>query len=154
EEVAKDITDPQTKISVYNRARSHKIITAANSKTKKEAIDKTTLTLDALGSGSDYSSFLQHLGVPSLDLGFGGEDEGGEYHSIYDSYDLYVKFKDPGFQYGVTLAETAGHAVLRMANADVLPFDFTHLYNTIEGYSNELTTLLQKTREATEIENQ
>ena len=102
-----------------------------------------------MGSGSDYSSFIQHAGIPSLNIGYGGEDNGGEYHSIYDSYDLYAKFKDPGFQYGVTLAETAGHAVLRMANADVLPFDFTHLYKTIDDYSKDLMKLLQTTREST-----
>ncbi len=93
-------------------------------------------------------------GIPALNIGYGGEDDGGEYHSIYDSYDLYAKFKDPGFRYGVTLAETAGHAVLRMANADVLPFDFTHLYKTIDEYSKDLMSLLQKTRETTEVENQ
>ena len=107
-----------------------------------------------MGSGSDYSSFIQHAGIPALNLGYGGEGDGGEYHSIYDSYYDYTKFKDPGFQYGVTLAQTAGHAVLRMANADVLPFDFTHLYNTVNDYSNDLISLLQKTRESTDVENQ
>jgi len=154
DEISKEVIDPQTNVSVFKRAQDHRVINAAGDDAKKKILDEKELTIGAMGSGSDYSSFIQHAGIPSLDIGYGGEDEGGEYHSIYDSYDLYVKFKDPGFQYGVTLAETAGHAVLRMANADVLPFDFTHLYNTIEGYSNELTTLLQKTREATEIENQ
>jgi N-acetylated-alpha-linked acidic dipeptidase len=154
DEISKEVIDPQTNVSVFKRAQDHRVINAAGNEAKKKILDEKELTIGAMGSGSDYSSFIQHAGIPSLDIGYGGEDEGGEYHSIYDSYDLYVKFKDPGFQYGVTLAETAGHAVLRMANADVLPFDFTHLYNTIEGYSNELTTLLQKTREATEIENQ
>lgn len=154
EEVTKNITDPQTKISVYNRARSHNIISAANSKAKKEALDKNGLTLGALGSGSDFSSFLQHVGVPTLNFGFGGEDEGGEYHSIYDSYDDYVKFKDPGFQYGVALSKTAGYTVLRMANADLLPFDFKKLYKTINGYNTELIKLLDDMRESTDIENQ
>jgi len=154
DEISKEVIDPQTNVSVFKRAQDHRVINAAGDDAKKKILDEKELTIGAMGSGSDYSSFIQHAGIPSLDIGYGGEDEGGEYHSIYDSYDLYTKYKDPGFQYGVTLAETAGHAVLRMANADVLPFDFTHLYNTIEGYSNELTTLLQKTREATEIENQ
>ena len=117
-------------------------------------MDVKYLKLDAMGSGSDYSAFIQHSGVPALNIGYGGEDGGGEYHSIYDSYDLYAKFKDPGFRYGVALAETAGHAVLRMANADVLPFDFTHLYKTIDEYSQDLISLLQKTKETTEVENQ
>ncbi|MFX7548818.1 hypothetical protein ABTJ50_20985, partial [Acinetobacter baumannii] len=85
---------------------------------------KKSLTLGALGSGSDYSSFLQHDGVPSLNLGFGGEGSGGEYHSIYDSYDDFSKFKDPGFIYGAALSKVAGRTALRMADADILPFDF------------------------------
>ena len=100
-----------------------------------------------MGSGSDYSSFIQHAGIPALNLGFGGEDEAGEYHSIYDSYDMYVRFKDPGFHYGVALAETAGHAVLRMAEADGLPFDFTHLYKAVDSYVSELIDLLNSMRE-------
>ena len=154
DEISKEVNDPQTNVSVFKRAQDHRVINASGDDAKKKILDEKELSIGAMGSGSDYSSFIQHAGIASLDIGYGGEDEGGEYHSIYDSYDLYTKFKDPGFQYGVTLAETAGHAVLRMANADVLPFDFTHLYKTIDGYSNELITLLQKTREATEIENQ
>jgi N-acetylated-alpha-linked acidic dipeptidase len=154
DEISKQVIDPQTNVSVFERAQDHRVINATGDDAKKKILDEKELTIGAMGSGSDYSSFIQHAGIPSLDIGYGGEDNGGEYHSIYDSYDLYIRFKDPGFQYGVALAETAGHAVLRMANADVLPFDFTHLYKTIDGYSNELITLLQKTREATEIENQ
>ena len=154
DEISKQVIDPQTNVSVFERGKVHRAINATGDDAKKKVLDEKELTLGAMGSGSDYSSFIQHAGVPSLDIGYGGEDDGGEYHSIYDSYDLYSKFKDPGFRYGVTLSETAGHAVLRMANADVLPFDFTHLYKTINEYSNELITLLQKTRETTEIENQ
>ncbi|MEJ7674733.1 MAG: transferrin receptor-like dimerization domain-containing protein [Chitinophagaceae bacterium] len=154
DEVAKDVTDPQTKVSVYERQKSEAIINASTLKAKKEALNKNTLRLDALGSGSDFSSFLQHLGIPSLDLGYGGENSGGEYHSIYDSYDNYVRFKDPGFYYGVTLSQTAGRVALRMANADVLPFDFKHLYTTVNDYTKELIDLLQQTKENTEIENQ
>ena len=154
DEISKQVIDPQTNVSVFERGKVHRAINATGDDAKKKVLDEKELTLGAMGSGSDYSSFIQHAGVPSLDIGYGGEDDGGEYHSIYDSYDLYSKFKDPGFQYGVTLSETAGHAVLRMANADVLPFDFTHLYKTINEYSNDLITLLQKTRETTEIENQ
>jgi N-acetylated-alpha-linked acidic dipeptidase len=154
DEVAKDVIDPQTKVSVYERQKAEAVINAATTKAKKDALAKTSLQLDALGSGSDFSSFLQHLAVPSLDLGYGGENSGGEYHSIYDSYDNYVRFKDPGFYYGVTLSQTAGRAALRMANADVLPFDFRHLYTTVNDYTKELMDLLQQTKESTEIENQ
>ncbi len=109
--------------------------------------------MESLGSGSDYSSFLQHLGIPSLNLEFGGEDPGGDYHSIYDSYDDYVRFKDPGFKYGPALAEVAGHAILRMADADVLPFDFRSLHATIEKYAKEVSDLVDKMRDNTEAEN-
>lgn len=154
DEVAKDVTDPQTKVNVYERRKAETIINAASLKAKKDIMAKNTLQLDALGSGSDFSVFLQHLAVPSLDLGYGGENSGGEYHSIYDSYDNYVRFKDPGFYYGVTLSQTAGRVALRMANADVLPFDFRHLYTTVNDYTKETIDLLQQTKENTEIENQ
>ncbi len=153
DEVAKTITDPQTGISIFERAKAADIINANTLSAKKEAIKKSSLELDALGSGSDFSPFLQHLGVPALNLGFGGEDDGGEYHSIYDSYDMYVRFKDPSFEYGVALAKTAGHAALRMANADVLPFDFKILYRIINNYTSELMIMADDMRETTVLEN-
>lgn len=153
DQIAKTVIDPQTNVSVFERKKMHDAISAKTVDAKKKIWDEKELKLGAMGSGSDYSSFIQHAGIPSLNLGYGGEGNGGEYHSIYDSYDDYSKFKDPGFQYGVTLAETAGHAVLRMANADVLPFDFTHLYKRINEYSDELINLLKSSRESTELEN-
>lgn len=153
DEVAKNVVDPQTKVSVFDRLRAEEIVNSSSVKTKKEEMAKTSLELAALGSGSDFSSFLQHLGVPSLSLGFGGEDEGGEYHSIYDSYDLYRRFKDPTFAYGVALAQTAGHATLRMANAARLPFDFKDLYKAVNDYTTELITMTDNMRESTAIEN-
>ncbi len=153
DEIAKQVIDPQTKVTVFERARAHDAISAKDIDGKKKAWNEKELTLGAMGSGSDYSSFIQHEGIPSLNLGYGGEDQGGEYHSIYDSYDLYKRFKDPGFQYGVALSETAGHAVLRMSNADELPFDFTRLVKTIESYSTDLMKLLQLSRESTDLEN-
>jgi N-acetylated-alpha-linked acidic dipeptidase len=154
DEIAKSVIDPQTNVSVFERKKANAVISANGTEAKKKALDEKELKLGAMGSGSDYSSFIQHAGIPALALGYGGEGDGGEYHSIYDSYHDYTKFKDSGFRYGVTLAQTAGHAVLRMANADVLPFDFTHLYNTINDYLNDLISLLQKTRESTSVENQ
>lgn len=153
DEIAKTVTDPQTHVSIFERGKAREAITAGNAGAKEKAFNETSLRLGAMGSGSDYSSFIQHAGIPSLDLGFGGEGNGGEYHSAYDSYYDYVTFKDPGFLYGVALAQTAGRAVLRMANADILPFDFTHLYNTVNGYADELTTLLNNARTSTDIEN-
>lgn len=154
DEIAKTVIDPQTKVNVFERLKAAAAVNAKSSKQKEEALDMKNLKLYALGSGSDYSSFLQHLGVPSLNLGFGGEDEGGEYHSIYDSYDLYRRFKDPKFEYGVALAQTAGRAVLRLSETDVLPFDFRNLYKNINNYATEIMANTDQMRESTKIENQ
>ena len=85
----------------------------------KELRDRELIRLSALGSGSDYTPFLQHAGIAAMNVGFGGEGEGGSYHSIYDSFDHFTRFVDPNFDYGVTLAKTNGRIVLRLANADV-----------------------------------
>ena len=154
DEISKNIMDPQTNVSVFDRLKAASTISANGTQNKKKIWDEKELKLGAMGSGSDYSSFIQHAGIPSLSLGYGGEGNGGEYHSIYDSYDNFIRFKDPGFNYTHALAQTAGHAVLRMANADVLPFNFTNLYRTINGYSNELQDLLDNMRESTVMENQ
>lgn len=154
EEVIQGVTDPETNVSVFERKRAVDLVGASSAKERKEILDRKVEPLEPLGSGSDYSSFLQHLGVPTLDLGFGGEDGGGEYHSVYDSFDDYRRFKDPNFEYGVALAKTAGHAILRMADADLLPFDFRTLQSTIEKYAKELTELTDNMRESTAMENQ
>ncbi|MEO5599438.1 MAG: transferrin receptor-like dimerization domain-containing protein [Cyclobacteriaceae bacterium] len=153
-EVARDVQDPQTNVSVLERSRSFQVLNAANPAAKKEIIDQKNMILNALGSGSDYSPFIQHLGIPSLDLGFGGEGGGGEYHSIYDSYDHYLRFQDPTFAYGIALAKTAGRATLRLANADRLPFNFMAFHRTVNNYLNEIMTLLADMRESTKIQNQ
>ena len=154
DEITEYVNDPQTNVSVFDRRKARELVNAASVKDKKEILNRKVHPLESLGSGSDYSSFLQHLGIPTLDFGFGGEDRGGDYHSVYDSYDDYRRFKDPGFRYGVALSETAGHAILRMADADVLPFDFRTLQSTIEKYVNELIEMTDKMRESTEMENQ
>ena len=98
-----------------------------NAEERKEARERQLIRLDALGSGSDYTPFLQHLGIASLNIGYGGEGGGGSYHSIYDSFDHYTRFGDPNFDYGIAQAKTTGRLVLRLANADVLPFEFDYL---------------------------
>ena len=154
-EVARDVIDPETGISILDRRRAVDIIAAGKSgKSKKELLSKKTISIGALGSGSDFSPFIQHLGIPSFNLGFGGEDPGGEYHSIYDSYDDYRRFKDPSFIYGVTLAKTAGRTALRLADADALPFDFKSFYKTLSGYATELISMTDQLRETTAMENQ
>ncbi len=153
-DVARDVTDPQTQISILERSRAKALVSASSASSKKALLAKKSLPLGALGSGSDYSPFFQHLGIPSLNLGFGGENDGGEYHSIYDSYDHYKRFKDPKFEYGVALAKAAGRATMRMSNAELLPFDFRSLQKTVSTYVTELITLLDQLRESTSIENQ
>jgi len=154
DEITQNVTDPQTNVSIFDRKRARELVSASSAKEKKEILDRKVEPLEALGSGSDFSSFLQHLGVPTLDIGFGGENGGGEYHSIYDSYDNFIRFKDPGFKYELALSETAGHAILRMADADLLPFDFRNLYITINKYTTEVSDLVNTMRENTALENQ
>lgn len=152
-DVARDVIDPQTGVSVWERRKSAMAAHASSAKSKKEILNSSAMTIGAMGSGSDYSPFIQHLGIPALNIGFGGEDDGGEYHSIYDSYDHYKRFKDPKFEYGVTLAKAAGRATLRLVNANILPFDFTGFYKTVNGYVTEVNTLIDNMRDATEVEN-
>jgi N-acetylated-alpha-linked acidic dipeptidase len=152
-EISKTVKDPETGATIFERAKAARAANAPTAQAKIEAYESTQFPLGAMGSGSDYSSFIQHLGVPSLNIGFGGEDEGGEYHSIYDSYDMYKRFKDPSFVYGVTLAQTTGRVVLRLADADALQFDFRNLHNTVKGYIGELMRNVDQLRESAKIEN-
>jgi N-acetylated-alpha-linked acidic dipeptidase len=154
DEVADGVTDPETNVSVLERKRARAVVNATTVRAKKEILDRKTDPIGALGSGSDYSSFLQHLGIPTLNIGYGGEGAGGEYHSIYDSFDDYRRFKDPGFVYGLALSKTIGHTVLRMADAELLPFDFRSLSSTINGYVKELAEMTNTMRESTAIQNQ
>jgi N-acetylated-alpha-linked acidic dipeptidase len=151
-EIADNVIDPETGATIKER-RYARTITQAEPSGRAKLLGNKYIKLGALGAGSDYSPFLQHLGIASMNLGFGGEDPGGEYHSIYDSYDLFRRFKDSGFVYGVTLSKTAGRVVLRLANADVLPFDFNTFYKTINDYVTEVKTLLDNTRAETDAEN-
>ena len=152
-DISKSVIDPQAGVSVFERQKANSATNASSIKSKKEIFEATTYPLGAMGSGSDYSSFIQHLGVPALNIGYGGENPGGEYHSIYDSYDHYARFKDVEFKYGVTLAKTSGRAVLRLSEADALPFDFTALHKTIKGYITELVSNVDALREKAQVEN-
>ena len=151
-EVAADVTDPETNVSILQRKKASEVISASG-KEQKELMEQHTMKIDALGSGSDFSPFLQHIGVASIDLGFGGEDNGGEYHSIFDSYDMFNRFKDPGNKYGVALAKTAGRLTLRIANADVIPFKFSDFYSTVNEYATGLIHDVDNMRTQTEFNN-
>lgn len=151
-EVAADVKDPQTGVSVLERKYA-KTLASADRSAKAKILGNRYMKISALGAGSDYSPFFQHLGIPSANIGFGGEGSGGEYHSIYDSYDHFTRFKDPGYHYGTALTKTAGRAMLRLANADVLPFDYNTLTGTITEYLTELKAMLEQLRNDAEMEN-
>jgi N-acetylated-alpha-linked acidic dipeptidase len=151
-QIARDVVDPEKHVSVGERARARALATA-NAEDRRELRDREDLRVRALGSGSDYTPFLQHLGIASLDLRYGGEGEGGSYHSIYDSFDHFTRFIDPEFEYGLALTQTAGRAVLRLANADVLPFEFTDLAEELNRYVRELMRLADQMREDTAEQN-
>jgi len=136
--VARDIEDPEKNISARQRAFFADVSGARSEEAKKEIRSRADLRIGALGSGSDYSAFLDHLGVASLNLGYGGEDRGGIYHSIYDDFYWYTHFSDTDFVYGRALSQTAGTAVMRLADADLLPFEFTDFADTMGMYLKEI----------------
>jgi N-acetylated-alpha-linked acidic dipeptidase len=142
-EVADDVVDPQTGVSVRKRRNAVDLLSGGDGNPG----------LSALGSGSDYTPFIQHAGIAALNLGYSGENKGGEYHTIYDTYPHYKRFKDPDFEYGVALAKTAGRIVLRLTNSDVLPFEFQQWNKTVSGYMSELIKLTNDMRTAVEKHN-
>lgn len=145
--VARDIEDPETKLSVWKRSQLRGIAHARSPEERQELRSRSDFQIGALGSGSDYTAFIDHLGIASLDLGYGGEDGGGIYHSIYDDYYWYTHFSDTDFKYGPTLAQTAGTAVLRIADAELLPYEFVNFAETVRRYQDELKKLLVSMRD-------
>jgi len=154
-QVAREVTDPQTKVSVAERLRARRIAYGNEDDTqeRKEIRERADLRIGALGSGSDYTPFLQHLGIASLNIGFGGENGNGIYHSIYDSFAHYTRFNDPTFEYGIALAKLGGRTVLRLSEADMLPFEFTAFADTLGRYVKEVSKLADDLREKTEEDN-
>jgi N-acetylated-alpha-linked acidic dipeptidase len=152
-QVARDVNDPQRNVSVLDRLRAREQTLATTPDQRKEALERLLIRLDALGSGSDWTVFLQHTGIAALNIGYGGEGGSGSYHSIYDSFDHYTRFVDPKFDYGIAQAETTGRLVLRLANADVLPFEFTTFADTMARYVEELKKLADTARSETEERN-
>ncbi len=146
-DVARDIEDPETRLSVWKRAQLRTIADATTADARQEARQRADLRIDALGSGSDFTPFLQHIGVATLNLGFGGEGGGGIYHSIYDDFKWYTTFDDTSFVYGRALAQTVGTAVMRLAGADVLPYQFTGLAETVGRYVKEVEKLAKDSQE-------
>ena len=120
----------------------------------KELRQRADLRIDALGSGTDFTGFLDHLGIATLDLGYGGEDEQGIYHSIYDDFYWYTHFSDYDFVYGRALSQTVGTSVMRLADAEVLPFDFVDFADTVQKYTKDLEKLLADKQEEIRERNQ
>jgi N-acetylated-alpha-linked acidic dipeptidase len=146
------VQDPAKKTGVLARSRSRSVL-EGSSEERKKARARERVALEPLGSGSDFTPFLQHAAVASLNIGYGGEGDYGQYHSIYDSFDHYTRFMDPDFSYGLALARTGGRLVLRLAQADTLPLDFQPLVSAIEGYLDEVRALANRMREETQARN-
>ncbi len=136
-EVARDVTDPKTGTSALAASLTH----ARAQRAPKDTSSDTSFTLDALGSGSDYTAFLDYVGLAAVNLSYGGAAHSGIYHSIYDSYTFYERFLDTGYVYGVTEAQTMATAVLRMADAPLLPFEFRAPARTYRKYADQLARL-------------
>jgi N-acetylated-alpha-linked acidic dipeptidase len=157
--VARDIEDPETaaagtKMTVWQRAHLAAISEAKSAEDRKEIRQRADLRIGALGSGTDFTGFIDHVGVATLDMGFGGEDEEGIYHSIYDDFYWYTHFSDTNFVYGRALAQTVGTSVMRLADAEVLPFDFVDFADTVEMYTKNLQKLLADKQEEIRERNQ
>ena len=136
-DVARDIQDPETKLSVWKRAQLGTIRTGSEEE-KREARGRADLRLDMLGGGSDHAPFNNFAGVAALGIGFGGESGGGIYHSIYDDFYWYTHFADTDFAYGKALSQVGGTAMMRLANADLLPFEFGDFADDVQMYVREV----------------
>ena len=152
--VAHDINDPETKMSVWEREHLSEIAEAKSAEDRKELRDRSDMRIEALGSGTDFTGFLDHLGIASLNLGYGGEDEQGIYHSIYDDFYWYTHFSDTDFVYGRALSQSIGTAVIRLADAEVLPYDFVDFADTVKKYTKELKKLLSDKQDEIRERNQ
>ena len=165
-EVANDVTDPETHATVAARARakirmealspsSHdpEVVARLKEQAKLAADPSKDFPIGALGSGSDYSAFIEHLGIPALNVAYGDEGKnGGIYHSRYDTWEHYTRFEDPGFVYEATLAKTVGRMVLRASGSD-LPIQHTaNFASTVETYVKEVKKLADTKREAAETQ--
>ena len=155
--VVRDVTDPETNVSVWKRQQANMALNGGRRGGSGAPADasallkKKTLPIQAIGSGSDFGVFLDHLGIASLSLGFGGEDRSGTYHSAYDTPWFEEHFGDKTAAYGKALAQTAGTLVMRFADAEILPYDFTDLADTVKTYGTQLKALVKSLRKEAEV---
>ena len=152
DEIAHSVTDPIQGMTAADRVRSRNLM-SSNPVTRGRAEKSSHYYLSALGSGSDYSGFFQHLGIASMNIGYGGEFGGGSYHTNYDSYHYYTKFRDPGLHYTKALGSVTARVASRLANADVLPFQFGNMARTVSEYADEMVSAMEKTRKDVERHN-
>lgn len=152
-DISRDIQDPEKGISLWKRKQDQRLSRADDFADRQRIESQKSFTLGDLGSGSDYSPFIDHAGIASLDFGFGGESGGGIYHSIYDDYYWYSHFGDPDEAYGRALAQIGGTTVIRLADADVVPLDFSGLANAVSRYVSELQDLAKSERDKVEQQN-
>lgn len=120
-DIARGVPDPNGKGSVYAEWRRAAAVP-----------DSAEPAMGDPGGGSDFAGFYNHLGIPIAEWGFGGQ--GGVYHSQYDDYAWMTKFGDPGFVYHATAGRIAAAMVLRIADADVLPYDYVEFARTMRRY--------------------
>jgi N-acetylated-alpha-linked acidic dipeptidase len=152
-EVAREVTDPETGMSVWKRSHLGEVAQARAADRRREARERVDLAVDPMGSGSDYTAFYHHFGIPSLNLAFDGEDDGGVYHSIYDSFHWYTTFSDSSFVYGQALARVVGLATMRLADADLLPYEFGRLSERVGANLKEVQDLATAVRDSIEEQN-
>ncbi|MGO9403120.1 MAG: transferrin receptor-like dimerization domain-containing protein [Terriglobales bacterium] len=141
--VARDIEDPETHMSVFQRSHLVSIAKAKDAEERKDLRKRNDLMVSALGDGSDFTAFQDFAGIPTLSIDFGGEDDGDQYHSIYDDFYWYAHFIDTDFAYGRALAQTGGTAMMRLADADLIPYDYSPQAEAISKYEEELEKLLK-----------
>ncbi len=152
--VARDIQDPETKLSVWKRAHLHEIASAPSAEERRDVRERQDIRLDMLGGGSDHAAFINFAGIASLGIGYGGEDRGGIYHSIYDDFYWYTHFSDIDFVYSRALAQTGGTTIMRMADADLLPFQFANFADDVKVYVREVEKFANQQREQIQERNQ
>jgi N-acetylated-alpha-linked acidic dipeptidase len=145
--VAQSVKDPETAFSVYERAHLYAIAKAKSAEERDDLRKRSDLVLEALGDGSDFTAFQDYAGISTLDMSFGDEDDGDQYHSIYDDFYWYSHFVDVDFIYGRALSQTAGSAIMRLADADLIPVDYTPQAEAIAKYEMELEKLLSDKQE-------
>jgi N-acetylated-alpha-linked acidic dipeptidase len=141
--VARDIQDPETKMTAFERAHLQSIGSAKNPDERKERRSSNNLVVDALGDGSDFTAFQDFAGISTLNVEYGGEDDGTQYHSIYDDFYWFTHFVDTDFVYGRALAQTIGTSMMRLADADLIPVDYSPQAEAISKYESELEKLLK-----------